>query len=46
MGLGAALGGWRPDPAPGEWRQPERLGAGGKIKLEETVFGIIKRNPF
>ena len=32
--------------APGEWRQPERLGVGGKITLEETVFGIMKRNSF
>ena len=50
-GLGAAPGGWRPDPGDwgtdgSPWRQPERLGAGGKITIEETVFGIMKRNPF
>ena len=50
-GLGGSPRGLRPDPGGwgtdgNSWRQPERLGAGGKITLEETVFGIMKRNPF
>ena len=46
IGAGLTLGAGELIAAPGEWRWPERLGVGGKITLEVTVFGIVQRHPF